>query len=98
MLGMTNDAFYAVRGIRLPKEGKITVHAVAYDAGSELNTEAESDIPGPGGNAHVDPGEGAIHVHRGIHGGAFLVPTERDWRNPVVEITVERLRGHGDDD
>lgn len=95
MLAATNDAFYAVRGIRLPKKGQITVNAVAYDAGSEANNEAAGDVPalGNGDDAGVNAGdgEGFIHVHGGIHGGAGLDPATHDWRNPVVEITIERL-------
>lgn len=102
MLAATNDAFYAVRGVRLPKHGKITVHAVAYDAGSEANNELDGQIPAtPGGNTDgvLDgDGEGFIHVHGGVHGVGDLVPATHDWRNPVVEITIERIRGHHDDD
>lgn len=98
MLAATNDAFYAVRGVRLPKHGKITVHAVAYDAGSEENNELDGQIPAtPGGNTDGvlgGDGEGFIHVHGGIHGGGYLVPATHDWRNPVVEITIERVNGH----
>lgn len=101
MLAATNDAFYAVRGVELPKNGKITVYAIAYDAGSEENNEADGDVPastsgnGADTGTNVDPKEGFIHVHNGIHGGAFLVPADHDWRNPVVAITIERL---SDDD
>ena len=97
MLGMTNDAFYALRGIKLPKHGKITLYADAYDAGSETNTEKTDDIPGPTNN-HVDPGEGFIHIHTGIQGEADLDRATYDWRNPVAIITVERVGGHEDDD
>lgn len=103
MLAATNDAVYAVRGVRLPRQGKITVRAIAYDAGSEANNEIGDDIPAVGGNV-ADPGvangdgEGFIHVHRGVHGGADLDPAVHDWRNPVVEITIERIHGHNDDD
>ena len=93
MLGMTNDAFYALRGIKLPEDGKVTLYAPAYDAGSEKNTELESDIPGPTNN-HVDPGEGFIHIHTGIRGVGDLEAAVYDWRNPVAVITVERLHGH----
>lgn len=97
MLAATNDAFYAVRGIRLPNRGSVTVRAAAYDAGSEANTEADGEIPAsPGGNldgVKGGDGEGYIHVHAGIHGGAFLDPAQHDWRNPVLEITIKRLNG-----
>ena len=105
MLGATNDAFYAVRGVLLPKGvGETTiVYANAYDAGSELNEES-ADTVGALGATDDDPmtgdginenGEGYIHVHAGIHGiGGFngLDAATYDWRNPVVEVTVERIQ------
>jgi hypothetical protein len=98
MLGATNDAFYAIQGIPLPRFGSITVRADAYDAGSEANTEANGEVPAtPLGNQDSvmgGDGEGHIHIHAGIHGvgGADgLVPAMHDWRNPVVEITIERI-------
>jgi hypothetical protein len=97
MLGATNDAFYALRGIKLPKKGKITLYAVAYDAGSETNTELAADIPGPTNN-HVDPGEGYIHIHTGIRGVGDLDAAMYDWRNPVAIITVEQVGDDHDDD
>jgi len=97
MLGATNDAFYGVRGVELPKNGSITIQAPAYDAGSEANSEQLADIP-PGGNldedgdAHIaENGEGYIHIHSGIHGIGDLDPAVFDWRNPVVEMTITRV-------
>jgi hypothetical protein len=40
-------------------------------------------------------GEGFIHVHAGIHGiggSGGLDPATYDWRNPVVELTIVRIR------
>ncbi len=97
MLAATNDGFYAVRGVRLPKNGTITVYAPAYDAGSEANNETDGDVPAsPMGNANDDgtnfgDGEGFIHIHNGIQGGADLDPAIHGWLNPVVAITIERL-------
>lgn len=95
MLGASNDAFYALRGIELPKEGKITLFAPAYDAGSEMNTENSDDIPGPTNNRVTDGAEGFIHIHTGIRGVGNLEPAVYDWRNPVAVITVERVHHHG---
>lgn len=97
MLAATNDAFYAVRGVALPKNGSITVYADAYDAGSEANTEILGDIPAGGNDAFDDPAggeEGYIHIHAGIHGVGDQAPEDYDWRNPVVEITITRLSDH----
>lgn len=109
MLVTTNDAFAGLNGVRLPKKGQAEFFAVAYDAGSEANTENCSDIPGPPcGNpfSRVPAGaEGYVSIHSGIHGiGSPLeiFPEERDWRNPVAWITVRALgnsqrRGAEDD-
>ncbi len=105
MLGATNDAFYAVRGVPLPDGiGSIVrVDATGYDAGSEANAES-ADTVGALGATDDDPmtgaginenGEGFIHVHAGIHGiggPGGLDPETYDWRNPVVELTIERVR------
>lgn len=103
MLATTNDAFAAVRGLRLPRRGgQAGTRAVAYDAGSEANNEDCGFIPGPpcnAANARDTAGaEGFIHIHNGVHGGADLVPAEQDWRNPVMQIDVVAIRGGGDDD
>ena len=72
------------------------VEAPAYDAGSEQNTEACEDIPGPpcGPNDHPDvKAEGYVHIHAGIHGigSEGVDPAMHDWRNPVAKITIERI-------
>jgi len=105
MLGATNDAFYAVRGVLLPKRvGEIThVYANAYDAGSELNEESADTVGALGatddnpitGDGINENGEGYIHVHAGIHGIGGpngLDAAIYDWRNHVVEVTIERIR------
>ena len=50
-------------------------------------------MPGPAcemdsGNEEAPPGEGFIHVHRGIHGEGDLSTRVYDWRNPVAEVFV----------
>jgi len=105
MLGATNDAFYAVRGVPLPRgmHDSVHVYAHAYDAGSEDNAESAATV-GALGATDDDPmtgvginegGEGFIHVHAGIHGvggPGGLDPAMYDWRDPVVELTIERVR------
>lgn len=101
MLAATNDGFYAVRSVRLPKDGSITVQAPAYDAGSEANTEQDGHIPFPNGhNALDNPAgneEGFVHVHRGIVGGVDYDPAVYGWKNPVVEVTITRIDDDDDD-
>ena len=95
MLVTTNDAFIALRGVRVPAHGSRTFRSPAYDAGSEANTEDCAHIPGPPcGNPLVpvpDGAEGYVHIHAGIHGIGSLTTSEHDWRNPVAEITIRRI-------
>ena len=98
MLVPTNDAFFAVNGIRGPKRGKTsTVYSPAYDAGSELNDELCAFIPGPpfictGEGANPNSGEGYVHIHPGIHGIGDLSASAHDWRNPVAKITIKATK------
>jgi hypothetical protein len=102
MLIPTNDAFVALNGVALPLPGHpiVTFKARAYDAGSEVNDELCTSIPGPafaecggpGGGARVGGGEGFVHVHRGVHGVGNLKPSDRDWRNPVAEVRIRLVR------
>ena len=95
MLATSNDAFFSVRDVAVPLLGAVTYEGVAYDAGSENNSESCAFIPGPPcGNPHVRDttgAEGFVHVHAGIHGGADLVPAQHDWRNPVAQVTIRRV-------
>ena len=100
MLIPTNDGFFGVTGVLLPKGNDVlTIDAPVYDAGTERNDERCASIPGPnfaecrgpGGGARVGGGEGAVTVHNGIHGVGDLLASERDWRNPVARIVIRRL-------
>jgi hypothetical protein len=102
MLIPTNDAFMSLNAVALPYPGwpEQRYTAVAYDAGSEVNDEKCSSIPGPffaecggsGGGARVGGGEGFVHVHRGVHGVGDLQPNVRDWRNPVATVSIRLVR------
>ncbi|CAN0414401.1 unnamed protein product [Pylaiella littoralis] len=92
MLINTNDGFM---GIDTDDLETTKVYPPCYDAGTEINNEVCTDIPGPGcgadsGNAQAGEGEGYIHVHRGVHGIADLADSEYDWRNPVAEVFVSK--------
>lgn len=97
MLIPTNDAFFAVNGLPLPEgDDPVTYRSVAYDAGSEENDELCTNIPGPpdvcsGEGLSEADGEGFVHVHAGIHGSGDLTAAQYDWRNPVAEITIQRV-------
>jgi len=96
MLVPTNDAFFAVNGIRTPKGHKtLTVYSPAYDAGTETNDELCDAIPGPpfictGEGVSAAGGEGYVHIHAGIQGVGDLIKANHDWRNPVAKITISR--------
>jgi len=107
MLGRTNDAFWALRGVELPRGIGDTARYFAngYDAGSEANdesvatvgalgmpTDGDDGMSGAGINTN---GEGYIVVHPGVHGvggAGGLDPAVDDWRDPVVELTIERIK------
>lgn len=98
MLVPTNDAFFAVNGLRVGKAKKgITVYSPVYDAGSELNDEQCGSIPGPphvcsGEGLNLETGEGFVHVHPGIQGIGSLDSAQFDWRNPAAKITIKRVK------
>ncbi|HET8760905.1 MAG TPA: spondin domain-containing protein [Nitrospiria bacterium] len=96
MLATTNDGFYAIEDIKVSEKGGMEVDADAYDAGSEANNESCAFIPGPPcghpGVRDTVGAEGFVHIHAGIHGLADLVPATHDWRNPVAQVTIERIR------
>jgi hypothetical protein len=101
MLIPTNDGFFAINGAEGPQRFKpLTLFSPAYDAGSEVNDELCTSIPGPGFTECDGPGgggsptggeEGYVHIYAGIHGIGDLTPAQRDWRNPVANITIRRL-------
>ena len=88
----TNDCFVSLNGAAL--ESGATLNTPGNDAGSEVNNEDCSCIPGPACanfeklDGNCGEGEGYVHVHRGVHGVADLVPSEVDWRNPMMRVIV----------
>ena len=98
MLIPTNDTFVGAR-VELPATPAVrTVYAYAYDAGTEVNDETCASIPGPnypecggpGTGGAVGNGEGVIVISNGIVGvGDF--ERDRDWKNPVASITIQRV-------
>ncbi len=96
MLVSSNDAFFAVRGVPARSKNDMAVDAVAYDSGTEHNSENCAYIPGPpcgnGGERDTDGAEGYVYIHAGIHGIGDLDPAEFDWRNPVATIMVQKVK------
>jgi hypothetical protein len=103
MLVNTNDAFAAASCIditALAEGEKMTVSIVAYDAGTEANSETASSVPGPAGggegyNAARDD-RNFVAVHGGVITADDGLPTSalteaHRWDNPVAVLTVTRL-------
>ena len=101
MLVPTNDAFLGAN-LMLPMYGGMMSSGNAYDAGTEMNDELCSSLPNPppadwpecggvhGPGAQVGGGEGGIVISNGILGmGDF--GRNRDWKNPVARITVNKM-------
>ena len=101
MLVSTNDAFIAVIDEPLFNEDgtprTATIDLMAYDAGSEENTEKASDIPGPlgldeaadppGSNERVPTEGGVIAPHEGIQ-GVGDVGEAFAWEEPTAMLTI----------
>lgn len=106
MLIPTNDTFFAINSVRLPRFGTTSHYALGYDAGTEFNDQSCANMPGPrcggeGFNAVVgENDEGYVYVSNGFHdlgsedanGFEVLGPATYDWRNPVAKVTVTPIR------
>jgi hypothetical protein len=104
MLVNTNDAFAAVRGVDLSTLStmeEINVSASAYDAGTEGNSEAMADIPGPAGGGEgfntARDDRNFIAVHPGIISvddglATSVLNSSHRFDNPVARITIKRIK------
>ncbi len=99
MIICSNDGFAGVAGARLPRHvgETVTVYGDAYDAGTEINTEAYADLVPPcdglGQSGTSNPAlaeHGVIRLHAGIQGVGDLDPELHHWSNPVIRVTIER--------
>ena len=109
MLICTNDGFTGVNSLRLLSKvgGSVTVETMAYDAGTEANTEDFADMVPPCqaliGVSTGEPGTGqsdpalatsdVIRHHTGITGRRDLVPAVHGWdvSAPVARLTVTAM-------
>jgi hypothetical protein len=91
MLVNTNDGLTGLDSLHLRGRGD-TVATRAYDAGSEVNNERATHIPGPCcNNPFVRDPEGAvIRMHGGIKGVGDLRPAVYGWSDPVARIRIAR--------
>jgi LPXTG-motif cell wall-anchored protein len=91
MLIQTNDGFTGLDSVALT-DGNIDT--MAYDAGTEVNTELKADVPGPpfGGKNHgSDPNpHEAIAMHPGIASNADVTPDFK-WSGAVARFTIHEI-------
>lgn len=103
MLVNTNDAFTGINSVNLSDLAvgeSQQIRSIAYDAGTEADTEAAGTIPGPavggeGFNADRDDDEDRVTMHPGVvsnqDGLATSVLTSQErFDNPVVQISITR--------
>lgn len=103
MLVNTNDAFSGLNSQpleTLPVGESLSFDAIAYDAGTEADTELGAEIPGPAGggegfNAVRDDEADRVAMHSGVVSqddglsGSALTEQHR-FDNPVLRVRVER--------
>ena len=101
MLIPTNDGFVSVNGAGPFGRSTQSIYALAYDSGTEINDELCASIPGPdylecggpgGGGAPEGGEEGFVRIHEGLHGVGDFDEATRDWRNPVAQVRIRRIR------
>ncbi|MGI9220267.1 MAG: spondin domain-containing protein [Woeseiaceae bacterium] len=103
MLVNTNDAITGVNDVLVGDMAvgdSVTLRAIAYDAGTEANTETAATIPGPAGggegfNAARDDIADRVAMHPGVVGQDDGLATsdltgQHRFDNPVAQITIER--------
>ncbi len=100
MLICTNDGFAGVSGARVSdRRGETVRYGDAYDAGTEINTQAFADLVPPCSNFTTGTGtsdpalaeNGTIRHHAGITNTGDLTPETHGWDDPVIKVTIERV-------
>lgn len=104
MLVNTNDAFTALNAWPVDSMAvgdTVMVNGVAYDAGTEADTESAATIPGPAGggegfNAARDDEGDRVSMHSGVVSGddglaSSDLTEQHRFDNPVVRIRIERI-------
>ena len=105
MLVNTNDAFTGLSDIEvydIPVGKSRSFNALAWDAGTEKNTEAAGTIPGPadggeGFNASRAGDSNFVTVHSGVISNddgleSSVLNESHRFDNPVAKITIQRIR------
>jgi len=104
MLVNTNDAISGINGTAIGTMAVgdvVSLRTIAYDAGTELNTEMGTEIPGPAGggegfNAARNDRADRVSMHSGVvsqdDGYATSSLSEQHrFDNPVTQIRIERI-------
>lgn len=104
MLVNTNDAITGVNAVPVgafAAGDNTTLRSIAYDAGTEANTEAAAHIPGPAGggegfNAARDDLADRVAMHAGVVGQDDGFATsdltgQHRFDNPIAQIRIERI-------
>lgn len=104
MLVNTNDAITGINGVdvgSLAVGESITLRTIAYDAGTEANTEAAADIPGPaGGGEGFNPTRDDLADRVAMHSGIVSqddgkatsdLSGQHRFDNPVAAVRIERI-------
>ncbi|MEL0660480.1 spondin domain-containing protein [Psychromonas arctica] len=104
MLGNSNDAFTGLNKVDLSElavNDSLTFSTVAYDAGTEANTESAETVPGPaaGGEASnpIRDDINIVTMHPGIVSADDGLTTsaltyQQKFDNPVMSVTITRTR------
>lgn len=104
MLVNTNDAITGLNGASIADMmvgDSISWRTIAYDSGTESNTEAAAHIPGPAGggegfNAARDDLADRVTMHAGVvsQDDGFAVSDltgQQRFDNPVAQVSIERI-------
>ncbi len=104
MLVNTNDAITGTNGIAvgdLQAGDSMVLRTIAYDAGTEANSELATSIPGPAGggegfNAARDDAFDRVAMHSGVVGAedgfaSSDLSGQHRFDNPVASVRVERI-------
>lgn len=105
MLVNTNDAITGVNGTELGSlavNESLTLSTIAYDSGTEANSESAATVPGPaaggeGFNAVRDDIRDQVTMHGGVVTaddglGTSALNQQHRWDNPVLRVRITRLR------
>ncbi len=105
MLGNSNDAFTGLNKIDLSSfaiNDSVKYSTLAYDAGTEANTESAETVPGPAGggeayNPQRDDNNNFVAMHAGIISAddglsSSVLTYQQKFDNPVMSVTITRIK------